>query len=463
MASPTQNYLDNNRVSSFAAGLATGLIYGQKWGSGSKGVGVSISWSVPQGTAWFANGYSSYSEQSQWYAFSPAEIQGATWAMNAWASISGITASRSDDNQTTVGEIRFAKSSYGPSGSAAHAYYPGSTPQAGDIWMSVGSWNTSGTEANRPGTYAYLTLLHEVGHALGLKHPFETSSYNSTRFDDRYDHYAMTVMSYTAASWSDSAWPDFFPTTPMYLDMLAIQHLYGRDTKTRVGNTTYTFSSGQKYWETIYDAGGTDTIVYKGLVGSVIDLRQGRFSSVGDAITFDDGRSMRNTVCIGPSVVIEHATGGSGSDTLIGNDAHNTLKGNSGADTLKGGAGNDRLFGGAGDDRLYGGQGQDKFCFNTRLSDEPSSRNVDRVMDFNPVSDVIYLEDAVFKGIKKGTLTKAAFAIGKAAKDSKDRIIYDKKTGDLFYDKDGAGASAQIKFALLAKNLKLTEKDFYIV
>jgi Ca2+-binding RTX toxin-like protein len=463
MASPSRNYLDTTRVSSINAGLATGLIFGDKWGSSSVGAGAHITWSVPQGTSWFANSYSIYGENTNWYEFSATEIQAATMAMGAWTSISGLTSSRVDDSQGTVGEIRFAKTGHGPAGSDGHAYMPADVPRSGDVWMNVNAWNAGGNDANRPGTYAYYALLHEVGHTLGLKHPFETSIYNSNRLPEKYNHYFSTIMSYSTTPWSASVTADFYPTTPMYLDIQAIQHLYGRDTRTNAGNTTYTFSSGQKYWQTIDDASGTDTMVYRGSTASIIDLRSGWYSSVGDAINFSDGTSTRESVCIGPNVVIENAVGGDGSDRLIGNSARNILKGGSGSDTLTGAAGNDKLYGGADDDRLAGGAGQDTFYFNSPLSNAPSASNIDRVTDFNTDSDLIHLEDTIFQGIRKGKMHKSAFTTGTAAKDSNDRIIYDKHSGDLFYDQDGTGSLAQIKFAVLNRNLKLSAADFHIV
>ena len=117
----------------------------------------------------------------------------------------------------------------------------------------------------------------------------------------------------------------------------------------------------------------------------------------------------------------------------------------------------------AGNDRLSGGSGQDSFYFNAPLSDDPSAGDIDWITDFNVVSDLIYLEDAVFKGIRKGTMSQSVFTTGRAAKDSKDRIVYDKKTGSLFYDSDGTGSTAPIKFAAMSTNLKLTAADFYIV
>src|SRR3712207_2809261 len=90
--------------------------------------------------------------------------------------------------------------------------------------MNAYLWNKSGNDAHRPGTYAYHVLLHEIGHALGLKHPFDKSLYNTKTLASKYDSYFYTVMSYSAWPGSSTAEPDFYPTTPMYLDLVAIQH-----------------------------------------------------------------------------------------------------------------------------------------------------------------------------------------------------------------------------------------------
>ncbi|MCG7392222.1 matrixin family metalloprotease [Microvirga sp. ACRRW] len=457
MATPTQNTIDTARVSSFAAGSGTGLLFGDKWGPGKAGAGVTLTWSVPQGTAWYDNNYSYYGEWRQWYIFSATEIAGAQKALKAWDLVSNVAFRRVADDAATVGEIRFAKTAYTMPYSDAHGYMPADVPRSGDVWMNIDKWNLNGSDANRPGTYAYFTLLHEIGHALGLKHSFESSIYNNSTVPSTNDHWFFTVMSYTAGPWSSSARPDFFPTTPMYFDLLAIQHLYGRDTTTNTGNNTYTFRDTQKYWQTIHDAGGKDTIVASGSIGSTINLNPGKWNKLGAAIIFTDGMQSRDTVMIGPGVVIENASGGNGADGITGNSSSNTLKGNAGNDTIKGGSGNDILFGGSGNDILAGGSGQDRFYFDKR----PSGIDVDRITDFNVKDDTIYLDDAAF-GLKKGILSKAAFRLGANAKDTSDRIVYDKATGALYFDPDGIGSAEKIKFATLPKKLALTVADFLV-
>jgi Ca2+-binding RTX toxin-like protein len=103
--------------------------------------------------------------------------------------------------------------------------------------------------------------------------------------------------------------------------------------------------------------------------------------------------------------------------------------------------------------------------FDTKLG----SSNVDRVVDFNVRDDSFQLDNAVFRKLGAGTLTKPgklskdAFHIGKTAEDREDRILYDRSTGALSYDADGTGSATAVKFATLKKGLALTYHDFFVI
>jgi Ca2+-binding RTX toxin-like protein len=153
--------------------------------------------------------------------------------------------------------------------------------------------------------------------------------------------------------------------------------------------------------------------------------------------------------------------GGSGNDKLYGSGGHDILDGGSGNDTITGGSGNDLMTGGAGKDRLTGNSGKDVFAFEAKLN---RSTNVDTITDFSVRDDTILLFSEIFtKAGKQGVLKSGAFYRGATAHDSSDRIIHDKATGALYYDPDGTGAAAQIKFAQLKAGLSLTYKDFAIL
>jgi serralysin len=144
-----------------------------------------------------------------------------------------------------------------------------------------------------------------------------------------------------------------------------------------------------------------------------------------------------------------------------GNALANTLTGNAAANSLSGSGGNDVLDGKAGNDVLTGGSGADRFWFDTALS---ASANVDQVTDFSVLDDTIVLENAVFTALTAtGTLAAGAFRVGTGAGDADDRVLYDSANGSLYYDYDGTGASAQVKFATLAAGVGLTNNDFSVV
>ncbi|MEI5682318.1 MULTISPECIES: calcium-binding protein [unclassified Mesorhizobium] len=142
-----------------------------------------------------------------------------------------------------------------------------------------------------------------------------------------------------------------------------------------------------------------------------------------------------------------------------GNTLNNTLVGNSGNNILRGGAGNDTLVGGGGKDTLNGGDGYDTFVFNKPIG----STNIDRINDYNLAQDTIQLDTKYLSGLAKGGLTGDAFHTGTAAHDASDRVIYNPATGDLWFDKDGLGGAAAIKFATVAPGLAMTAGEFFIV
>jgi serralysin len=131
-------------------------------------------------------------------------------------------------------------------------------------------------------------------------------------------------------------------------------------------------------------------------------------------------------------------------------------------DRAIGGRGADRFFGKLGNDVLTGGRGRDIFGFDTAINRQKT--NVDRITDFNARDDRMDLSQSVFTKIaKKGVLAHSSFWEGPMAHAATDRIVYNKKTGALFYDPDGNGHAAAIQFATLTNKAAISEKDFYLV
>jgi Ca2+-binding RTX toxin-like protein len=146
-------------------------------------------------------------------------------------------------------------------------------------------------------------------------------------------------------------------------------------------------------------------------------------------------------------------------NTLTGTSSANSLTGTSGNDLINGGAGDDKIWSKAGSDVLIGGIGKDSFTFDTK----PGSTNVDVIVDFNVADDTIRLNDTVFTKLKYGQLSSSSFVTGEKALDSGDRVVYNDKTGALYYDADGTGSAAAVKFAMIENLAKLTAADFVVI
>jgi len=193
-----------------------------------------------------------------------------------------------------------------------------------------------------PGAIGYTLMLHEIGHALGLKHTHDDgANLNRQTFSElglnAFDSHLYTVMSY-----NDVGLPTLGnPATLMPFDIAALQHIYGANSSHNTGNDTYSLPTTR--WEAIWDAGGIDTISAAGRTANVtIDLNEGTHPS------WQTGGNGGYLVAFGAH--IENATGGGGNDRLTGNAFGNRLQGGAGSDSLDGGPGGDALFGGRGID-----------------------------------------------------------------------------------------------------------------
>ncbi len=121
---------------------------------------------------------------------------------------------------------------------------------------------------------------------------------------------------------------------------------------------------------------------------------------------------------------------------------------NSSKNLIKGSAGNDVLVGSAGKD----------------IFQLDNLSGVDTIKDFNVRADSMQLNNFVFTSVgQSGKLMAANFKIGNAAQDANDNIIYNKNTGELFYDADGKGGVEAVEIAILGAGLALTHADFLII
>lgn len=199
------------------------------------------------------------------------------------------------------------------------------------------------------GGSGFTIIMHEIGHALGLKHPHDDGGNFRPTFSqqgiEQFNNATYTVMSYNDSI--GSSIPSGNPSTLMPLDILALQYIYGANMSYQADDTVWTPTGTSD--ATIWDAGGTDVLDASGWTTSnIIDIREGFYSLIGGS-----------DIGIAINVVIENANGGAGNDTINGNDTHNALNGNEGNDLINGMDGNDIINGNVGLDAISGGNGND--------------------------------------------------------------------------------------------------------
>jgi Ca2+-binding RTX toxin-like protein len=151
--------------------------------------------------------------------------------------------------------------------------------------------------------------------------------------------------------------------------------------------------------------------------------------------------------------------GGSANDRLEGGDGNDNLYGDDGKDNLLGGNGNDLLVGGEGKDTLTGGSGSDRFYLTGNSIGE-----FDKITDFKRTIDTIVISKSEF-GLSQaiGTLDTSLFRLGTKATTASDRFIYNKNTGNLFFDADGIGGTAQFQIAQLSNKVALNSGDITVI
>ncbi len=240
-------------------------------------------------------------------AFNAAEQTMARTALAEWGNASGlifieVAAGQGDIN---FQKLSFAGTGYAGAGGIAYRpfgawdfstypYFSSDLDSSGDVFMN----------ADLPMVYG--TVLHEIGHALGLKHPTEAWTQFAANPPVTHavwttDDPALTIMSQLSGGTGHLT----------AIDMQAIQAIYGTQAQdgTQVASWSWNATS-----QTLTQTGFATNDAIRG--SSVIDIINGQ----------------------------------NGDDRLYGLNGNDVLNGGAGNDTLDGGPGNDRMTGGTGDD-----------------------------------------------------------------------------------------------------------------
>lgn len=284
-----------------------------------------------------------------------------------------VTFTEVPDSQASYGLMRFLCSS---SAAYAYAYIPtggdanvgSSADVPGDVVLNPSN-DVVGTDSNSrnnsfqsgPGSHGFTALIHEIGHALGLKHPFESPT--MPRAEENQDN---TVMTYNFLGGE--------PATMMPYDILALQYFYGAKTSTRSADTTYTFTSTDDFApgsgssgapssrfgsmrNTLWDGGGVDAVDLSALPtangGYRIDIRPGGWIAASkdlDSLTYDGNlkTTSRGTRFPLSGAMIENVVVTRSDDTIYLNSEANLVSGyapsvSGGADVIYGSDKSDTL------------------------------------------------------------------------------------------------------------------------
>jgi serralysin len=246
----------------------------------------------------------------------------------------------------------------------------GATVGWGDVWF-----NTAGGVYDSPvvGSFSYSAgLMHELGHAVDLKHGHASQSDNGITYPElpgehnSYEYSIMTYHTFVGDTVAQDNAPDH-PSTLMLDDIATLQYLYGADLTYNSGPNTYKWDSTGKFFidgvnqyagvgngatvnskvlMTVWDGGGKDTFDFSNYsTNLVVDLNPGGWTNLGTQLAdlgVDSGGTdhiARGNIAIAYDATIENAIGGTGNDKLTGNAADNVLTGGHGNDVIDGGSG----------------------------------------------------------------------------------------------------------------------------
>jgi hypothetical protein len=380
---------------------------------------TKISYFFPTSTADYTadTGYPSAGLLNTFSALTAPQKTAVTTGLNLIASYTDLTFVQAASGLASDATLRFAN--YIPTDPGSEArfppnngpYNPSDSGEAGDTFLGQG--------ANPPdnffGTDAFITIIHEMGHDLGLKHGHDPKyngalapQYNDNEFS------VMTYASYFGANTTGAPTPAIAGSSPqsyMMFDIAALQAYYGANFSKEGTTAVYTWDAvtGQEYingspapdtgvtvthkiFATVWTEGATTTYDLSNFGGNQVDdLRPGdwlTFSKLQLADLNNDApagtpqfQAQGNTY----NALLYHGDTDSEISTLIAGNGNNEIIGNDVNDTLKGGTGHDTIIAGSGDDIITGGPGSDSIYFHFGNGSLSSGHSIlrDTVADLN--------------------------------------------------------------------------------
>lgn len=282
--------------------------------------------------------------------FSSAQADDIRQAFKEISKFVNITFVEIEEDGSSTGTIRLAMNTITDEagnyreGIAATADPPSEEPRGGDVFFNKqftsGNFSTGLVQNSETGVGDVTVLYHEIFHALGMEHPGDNKE---TLFQESKNSREYTIM---AGEFSIENGAGFnlngnnytVASTPMVYDIAPLQYLYGANMSHNASDTTYSYKPDTPFIEAIWDAGGTDTLDFSNFSkANTISLVDGEYSTIG----FDVDWSITDNLGIAFDAIIEDAIGGSGDDTIKGNDSSNSIEGGPGNDVIDGGKGND--------------------------------------------------------------------------------------------------------------------------
>jgi hypothetical protein len=274
--------------------------------------------------------------------------------------------------------------------SAGYATLPNISGEKDKAYLYLANNQSSNDDSGvQAGGYGWLTILHELGHTLGLKHP---GNYNASGggtpgpyLPSAEDNHQFSMMAYS----DDNATRGVNATTPMLYDVAALQYLYGANQDgTTATDGAFTFTAGHNYLQTLWSANGTDTIDLSQVTNAnAVNLNAGTFSSInitGPATSTFYSGNKNVAIAYGSkinNVTLSSTTGMADSVTL--NNAY-------------------------------------------------AAGDYDTVGSFDASADKILLRTGLF-----GKLSMGNIEVGTVATKATSKIIVNPTTGEIFYDADG--------------------------